>query len=95
MSVDAKTVARVAKLARISVAEYRLDPLAQELTGILDWIEQLNEVEVDGVEPMTTPVEMRLPLRDDVVTQGGAPDKVLANAPRSEDGFYVVPKVVE
>lgn len=75
--------------------EQRLEGLAAELNGILAWIEQLNEVDVAGVEPMTTPVAMTLPLRDDEVTDGEMRDKVLANAPRSEDGFFVVPKVVE
>ena len=95
MSVDKKTVSKVARLARIAVPEERLEPMAKELNGILAWIEQLNEVDVDGVEPMTTPVAMELPLRDDVVTDGSIRDQVLANAPRSEDGFFVVPKVVE
>lgn len=95
MSVDKKTVSKVARLARIAVPEERLEPMAKELNGILAWIEQLNEVDVDGVEPMTTPVAMQLPLREDVVTDGGIRDQVLANAPKSEDGFFVVPKVVE
>lgn len=95
MSVDKKTVSKVARLARIAVPEERLEPMAKELNGILAWIEQLNEVDVDGVEPMTTPVAMDLPLRDDVVTDGSIRDQVLANAPKSEDGFFVVPKVVE
>ena len=95
MTVDTKTVRKVARLARIAVPEERLEPLAKELNGILAWIEQLNEVNVDGVEPMTTPVKMSLPMREDVVSDGGIRDKVLANAPKSEDGFFVVPKVVE
>lgn len=95
MSVDKKTVSKVARLARIAVPEERLEPMAKELNGILAWIEQLNEVDVNGVEPMTTPVAMQLPLREDVVTDGGIRDQVLANAPKSEDGFFVVPKVVE
>ncbi len=85
----------MARLARIAVPEQRLEGLAAELNGILAWIEQLNEVDVAGVEPMTTPVAMTLPLRDDEVTDGEMREKVLANAPRSEDGFFVVPKVVE
>lgn len=95
MSVDKNTVRKVARLARIAVPEERLEPLAQELNGILAWIEQLNEVNVDGVEAMTTSVAMKLPMRDDVVTDGDIQDQVLANAPKSNDGFFVVPKVVE
>jgi aspartyl-tRNA(Asn)/glutamyl-tRNA(Gln) amidotransferase subunit C len=95
MSVDKNTVRKVARLARIAVPEGRLEPMAKELNGILAWIEQLNEVDVEGVEAMTTPVAMSLPLREDVITDGGIQDQVLANAPKSEDGFFVVPKVVE
>jgi aspartyl-tRNA(Asn)/glutamyl-tRNA(Gln) amidotransferase subunit C len=95
MSVDKNTVRKVARLARIAVPEERLEPMARELNGILAWIEQLNEVNVEGVEAMTTPVAMTLPLREDVITDGGIQDQVLANAPKSEDGFFVVPKVVE
>ena len=95
MSVDKDTVRKAARLARIAVPEARLEGLATELSGILAWIEQLNEVNVDGVEPMTTPVKMSLPMREDVVTDCGIRDQVLANAPKTEDGFFVVPKVVE
>jgi aspartyl-tRNA(Asn)/glutamyl-tRNA(Gln) amidotransferase subunit C len=95
LTVKPDTVRKVARLARIAVPEQRLEGLAAELNGILAWIEQLNEVDVAGVEPMTTPVAMTLPLRDDEVTDGEMREKVLANAPRSEDGFFVVPKVVE
>ena len=96
MAIDAATVRKVAHLARIKTAEDRLEPLAQELNGILAWIEQLNEVDVEGVEPMTSAVEgLSLPMREDVVTAGDDPEKVLKNAPKSEDGFFVVPKVVE
>jgi aspartyl-tRNA(Asn)/glutamyl-tRNA(Gln) amidotransferase subunit C len=95
MAIDAATVRKVARLARIAVPEERLDPLAQELSGILTWIEQLGEVDTDGVEPMTSAVAATLPLREDVVTDGGNAARVLSNAPRSVDGFYVVPKVVE
>lgn len=95
MAIDADTVRRVARLARIATPEERLEPLAQQLSGILGWIEQLNEVDVEGVEPMASAVAATLPLRDDVVTDGGDPARVLGNAPRSEDGFFVVPKVVE
>lgn len=95
MSVDKETVRKVARLARIAVPEDRLEPMAGELNGILAWIEQLNEVDVEGVEALTTPVPMTLPMRADEVTDGNIRDKVLANAPRTEDGFFVVPKVVE
>ena len=95
MAIDAATVRKVAHLARIKTPEDRLEPLAQELNGILQWIEQLNEVDVEGVEPMASAVAAELPMRDDVVADGGDPAKVLGNAPRAVDGFYVVPKVVE
>ncbi len=95
MAIDAATVRKVARLARIAEPEDRLEPLARELSGILDWIEQLAEVDTDGVEPMTTSVAMKLPLRDDVVTEGGDPARVLSNAPKTDKGFFVVPKVVE
>ncbi len=95
MAIDAQTVRRVAHLARIAEPEERLEPLAKELSGILNWIEQLNEVDTDGVQPMTSAVEVALPMRDDVVTEGGDPAKVLANAPKTTANFFVVPKVVE
>ena len=95
MAIDAATVRKVARLARIREDEDRLEPLAQELNGILAWIEQLNEVDTDGVEPMTSVVAVALPMREDVVTEGGDPAKVLANAPKTVRGFFVVPKVVE
>jgi aspartyl-tRNA(Asn)/glutamyl-tRNA(Gln) amidotransferase subunit C len=96
MSIDEKTVRKVAKLARLALPEERVAPMAKELNGIMAWIEQLNEVDVEGVEPMTSAVEgLSLPMRDDVVTAGDDPEKVLKNAPKSEDGFFVVPKVVE
>jgi aspartyl-tRNA(Asn)/glutamyl-tRNA(Gln) amidotransferase subunit C len=95
MSVDAATVRRIAHLARIREPEERLEPLARELSGILGWIEQLNEVDTDGVEPMTSAVAAKLPMREDVVTDGGDADRVLSNAPNAVDGFFVVPKVVE
>ncbi len=95
MAIDAATVRKVAKLARIGEPEDRLEPLAKELSGILAWIEQLSEVDTEGVEPMTTSVAMSLPMREDVVTEGGDPAKVLANAPKAAKGFFVVPKVLE
>ena len=95
MAIDAATVRRVAKLARIREPEARLEPLAQELSAILGWIEQLGEVDTDGVEPMASAVAVKLPLREDVVTEGGDAGAILANAPAKADGFFVVPKVVE
>lgn len=95
MSIDAATVRKVARLARIAEPEDRLEPLAKELSGILDWIEQLNEVDTDGVEPMTSAVQTPLPMREDTVTDGGDPARVLANAPKTVGNFFVVPKVVE
>ncbi|MEE2692802.1 MAG: Asp-tRNA(Asn)/Glu-tRNA(Gln) amidotransferase subunit GatC [Pseudomonadota bacterium] len=99
MAVDKDTVRKVARLARLAVPEERLEPLAGELNGILKWIEQLNEVDVEGVEAMTSTVDMQLPMREDVLqsgpTGGGQPDNVVANAPKTEDHFFVVPKVVE
>ena len=95
MAIDAATVRKVARLARIAEPEERLEPLARELSGILDWIEQLAEVDTDGVEPMTTSVAMTLPMREDVVTEGGDPARVLSNAPKTDKGFFIVPKVVE
>jgi aspartyl-tRNA(Asn)/glutamyl-tRNA(Gln) amidotransferase subunit C len=95
MAIDADTVRKVAKLARIREREERLAPLAAELSGILQWIEQLAEVDTEGVEPMTSAVAVVLPMREDIVTEGGDARVVLANAPRSRDGFFVVPKVVE
>ena len=95
MAIDVHTVRKVARLARIREPEERLEPLARELNGIIGWIEQLAEVDTDGVEPMTSVVEAKLPLREDVVTDGGDPGIILANAPAQMDGFFVVPKVVE
>jgi aspartyl-tRNA(Asn)/glutamyl-tRNA(Gln) amidotransferase subunit C len=95
MAIDADTVRKVAQLARIREREDRFVPLAAELNGILQWIEQLAEVDTDGVEPMTSAVAVTLPMREDVVTEGGDASAVLANAPRSRDGFFIVPKVVE
>jgi aspartyl-tRNA(Asn)/glutamyl-tRNA(Gln) amidotransferase subunit C len=95
MAIDAATVRKVARLARIAEPEARIEPLARELSGIMDWIEQLAEVDIEGVEPMTSAVSQAAPLRDDVVTEGGDPGRVLANAPRRAGDFFVVPKVVE
>ena len=95
MSIDRDTARKVAKLARIRVEEADLPALAGELSGILGFMEQLNEVDVTGVEPMTSVTPMRLARRADVVTDGGYPARVLANAPDAREGFFAVPKVVE
>lgn len=95
MSIDIETARKVAHLARIKVEEDQLPALAEEFNSILGFIEQLNEVDVDGVEPMTSVTPMRLTRRVDAVTDGDMPDKVLANAPDAREGFFAVPKVVE
>ncbi|MGH6870514.1 MAG: Asp-tRNA(Asn)/Glu-tRNA(Gln) amidotransferase subunit GatC [Rhizomicrobium sp.] len=95
MSVDKDTVRRIAKLARIALPEDRVAPMEGELNGILKWVEQLNEVDVEGVEPMTSVVAQHLRMREDVVTAGGDAGAIVANAPESEDNFFLVPKVVE
>jgi aspartyl-tRNA(Asn)/glutamyl-tRNA(Gln) amidotransferase subunit C len=95
MSVDESTVRHIARLARIAVSDAEVHALAPELNNILGWVEQLQEVDVEGVEPMTAVIPNRLRLRDDVVTDGGIRDKVLANAPAAEHGFFAVPKVIE
>ena len=95
MAVDAATVRRIAHLARIAVAEEEIEPLQDELNAILAFVEQLSEVDVEGVEPMTSVTPMRLPWREDVVADGGIPDKVLLNAPDARVGFFAVPKVIE
>ncbi len=95
MALDKATVARIAALARIKVTEEEQARLAGELTQILTWIEQLNEVETAGVEPMASAGHLKLPMREDVVSDGGIRDKLLANAPQQARGFFAVPKVVE
>ena len=95
MSIEKETARKVAKLARIKVEEDALDALAGEFNAILGFVEQLNEVDVEGVEPMTSVTPMRLKRREDVVTDGGQADKVLSNAPDAREGFFAVPKVVE
>jgi aspartyl-tRNA(Asn)/glutamyl-tRNA(Gln) amidotransferase subunit C len=95
MPLDKATVARIATLARIRVPEAELEPLAAELSGILDWVEQLKEIDTTDVPPMSSVVEMGLPMRDDRVTDGNKRDAILSTAPRTEKGFFVVPKVVE
>ena len=100
MSVDTATVAKIAALARIKLSEPELAAMVPELNGILAWVEQLGEVDVTGIEPMTAVIENQLRLRDDVIdadpqTGGGKRDAVLANAPAPEHGFFGVPKVIE
>ena len=95
MAIDVETARRVAKLARIAVAEADLPALAGELSGILGFMEQLNEVDVTGVEPMTSVTPMRLKRRADQVTDGGYAAQILSNAPDAREGFFAVPKVVE
>ena len=95
MSITEDEARKVAHLARIAVNDAALPALARELGGILNFMEQLNEVDVDGVEPMTSVQPMRLKRREDVVTAGGMADKILANAPDAREGFFAVPKVVE
>ena len=93
--VSANDVIKIARLARLHVETEQCAAIAADLNGILGWIEQLNEVDVDGVEPMTSAVAMRAPMRADEVTAGGIREQVLANAPKAEDGFFVVPRSVE
>jgi aspartyl-tRNA(Asn)/glutamyl-tRNA(Gln) amidotransferase subunit C len=95
MSVDAATVRRIAHLARIALAEEDVAHLQGELNTILAWVEQLQEVNVAGVEPMTSVTPMAMKKRDDVVTDGGIADDIVHNAPATEDNFFLVPKVVE
>ena len=95
MSVDLDTVRRIAQLARIAVAEDEIEHLRGELNAILAFVEQLSEVDVEGVEPMTSVIPMKIKKRPDIVTDGGIPDAILENAPAAEGHFFVVPKVVE
>lgn len=95
MSLDKTTVAKVANLARIRIEEKDLDSLANELNNILGWVEQLGEVDTDGVAPMTSVADMQLRWREDKVSDGGYGEDIVANAPTSEDGFFAVPKVIE
>lgn len=95
MQVDEKTVRRIARLARIKITDAEAKGLEKELTQILEWVEQLGEVDTDNVEPMTRVVAQKLKKRQDKVTDGDKADDVTANAPMTEDHFYVVPKVVE
>ena len=95
MSVDTTTVRRIAHLARIAVADDEVEHLKDELNGILAFVEQLSEVNVDGVEPMTSVTPMVMKKREDMVTDGGIADDIVKNAPATEDHFFLVPKVVE
>jgi aspartyl-tRNA(Asn)/glutamyl-tRNA(Gln) amidotransferase subunit C len=95
MALDKAAVAHIATLARIRLAEAELEPLAGELSHILDWVEQLNEVDTTGVPPMASSAAATLPTRDDIVTDGGCPEAILGNAPQAARGFFAVPKVVE
>jgi len=94
-TIDIQTARKVARLSRIRVADEDLPKLAEKLSGILSFMEQLNEVDVEGVEPMTSVTPMRLKRRQDGVTDGGYPEKILKNAPDAREGFFAVPKVVE
>lgn len=95
MQVDEATVRRIARLARIKISDAEAKGLEKELSGILDWVAQLDEVDTSNVEPMTRVVAQKLKMRDDVVTDGEIADQIVANAPLAEDNFFVVPKVVE
>ncbi len=94
-AVSAEDVKKIARLSRLHVEADRLQPLADDLNGILGWIEQLNEVDVEGVEPMTSAVDMSAPMRKDEISDGGMRDDILKNAPKKDDGFFVVPRSVE
>ena len=95
MSVDIETVRRVARLARIAVTQEEAERMSGELSHILGFVEQLNEVDVSGIEPMTSVIPMAIKERQDVVTDGGKPDDIVANAPATAENFFLVPKVVE
>ena len=95
MALDTADVKRIARLARIAVPEEELPALAKELNGLLAWVEQLGEVDTADVAPMTSVVAVTLPMREDVVSDGGIPEKILANAPEAAGNFFAVPKVVE
>ena len=95
MSVTSQQVRHIAKLARIGMDDAQIEALVPELNNILGWVEQLAEVNTDGVEPLTAVIEQKLRLRDDVVNDGDIRDKILANAPEAQHGFFAVPKVIE
>ena len=95
MSVTNEQVRHIARLARIAMSDQELERLVPELNNILDWVEQLGEVDTDGVEPLTAVIDQKLRLRDDVVNDGNIRDDVLSNAPEAQHGFFAVPKVIE
>ncbi|WP_309612433.1 Asp-tRNA(Asn)/Glu-tRNA(Gln) amidotransferase subunit GatC [Sphingomonas sp.] len=95
MSVDRATVRHIARLARIATSDAQIDALVPELNQILGWVEQLSAVDTEGVEPLTAVIELKQRLRDDVIDDGNVRDKVLANAPDAQHGFFAVPKVIE
>ncbi len=95
MSVSPEQVRHIAKLARIAMTDQELERLLPELNNILGWVEQLAEVNTDGVDPLTAVIDQKLRLRDDVVTEGDIRDEILANAPEAQHGFFAVPKVIE
>ena len=95
MSVSTEQVRHIAKLARIAMSDEEIERLAPELNNILGWVEQLGEVNTDGIEPLTAVIDQNLRLRDDAVTEGNIRDEILANAPEAQHGFFVVPKVIE
>jgi aspartyl-tRNA(Asn)/glutamyl-tRNA(Gln) amidotransferase subunit C len=95
MSVSSDQVRHIAKLARIGMSDAEIEALVPELNNILGWVEQLGEVDTDGVEPLTAVIDQKLRLRDDVVNDGGIRDEILANAPEAQHGFFAVPKVIE
>jgi aspartyl-tRNA(Asn)/glutamyl-tRNA(Gln) amidotransferase subunit C len=95
MSVTNEQVRHIARLARIAMSDEEIERLAPELNNILGWVEQLGEVNTDGVEPLATVIDQKLRLRDDVVNDGDIREKVLANAPEAQHGFFAVPKVIE
>ena len=95
MTLDKETVKNIANLARIKVPKNNLDHLAKELSSIMDWVEQLNSVDTNGVEPLTSVINVKLPQREDEITDGDCREKVLENGPETEDGYFAVPKVIE
>ena len=95
MSVSTEQVRHIAKLARIAMSDDEIERLAPELNNILGWVEQLGDVDTDGVEPLTAVIDQKLRLRDDIINDGNIRDEVLANAPDAQHGFFAVPKVIE
>ena len=95
MSVSPEQVRHIARLARIAMSDEEIERLVPELNAIIGWVEQLGEVDTDGVEPLATVIDQKLRLRDDMVNDGNIRDKVLANAPEAQHGFFAVPKVIE